>query len=424
MSDEPAPPSIECRACGAGVVPVVDLGPQPAAGTFPLIGDPPGERLPLRLGVCRSCGLSQLADQSPPERDDPDGPSLFSSSTMVAHARGLAADLVGRGILGGGVRVLTVASHGAHPIQFLRELGLGATILEGSDVRAGRLRAVGEDVLYLQLDGPEAIASPFVGSFDLIVDLYFVGHLERPRLALQRLASLLGPGGTLVLEYTDFAASIRAGQWDTVGHGHLVYLTLEWLVRELEALGLGVVDVAPQPVFGGAMRVIARAGGQPGSSVGAVLELERSAGIGGPDGLVPLAAAVARARREVVPYLREAAAAGKRIVGYGAPGRAITFLNSLEIGPQLLPFVVDRAISKQGRTIPGVGIPILAPEVLAVERPDEVLILTWNLQAEVRAFLAPHVARGMRLLVAVPRLADVTAADPGQDIPPGIGDVR
>ncbi len=137
-----------------------------------------------------------------------------------------------------------------------------------------------------------------------------------------------------------------------------------------------------------------------------------------------LAAAVAHARREVVPYLREAAAAGKRIVGYGAPGRAITFLNSLEVGPQLLPFVVDRAVSKQGRTIPGVGIPILAPEVLAVERPDAVLVLTWNLQAEVRAFLAPHVERGTRLLVAVPRLADVTAADLGQDSPPGIGDVR
>jgi hypothetical protein len=96
------------------------------------------------------------------------------------------------------------------------------------------------------------------------------------------------------------------------------------------------------------------------------------------------------------------------VAGYGAPGRAITFLNALDIGPDLLPFVADRSVAKQGRVVPGVLVPIVSPETLLSDSPDEVLILTWNLAAEIREVLAPLVATGTRLLVAMPELADVT----------------
>jgi hypothetical protein len=335
---------------------------------------------------------------------------------MAAHARAFVDDLVVRRLTTPPRRILSLASHGGHLVPFLRERGLSAALLEGDRARAERLAAAGEQVLGGRVDAPHPDTDAGVGVFDLIVDSYLLAHLERPRAALARIAALLAPRGTLVLEFDSLLATVEGCEWDAVGHGHPVYLSLGWLWRELGAVGLVVFDAVPQPVYGGAVRVFARAGGHPGPSVDALLARERSAGIGGPAGLAPLAEAVDRARRVVVPYLAAARVAGRRIAGYGAPARAITFLNALEIGPDLLAFVVDRATAKQGRTIAGVRIPILAPEALASEQPDDVLVLTWNLVAEVRSALAPLVAGGTRLLVAIPGLADVTADGDGHEV--------
>jgi SAM-dependent methyltransferase len=404
---------IRCRACDGVLAPVVDLGTHPVGGRFPLADDAPGARLPLRLGVCGSCGLAQLADPSPPEADEPDSPSPLSSTTMSAHARGFVDDVIARGLATKSSRILSVASHGGHLAAFLVERGLSVSILEGSPERASRLSGHATRVVGGQLDSGVPPAGLAAGTFDLVLDSYLLAHLEQPRLALLRLRELLAPGGTLVMEFDHLLATVEGRQWDAVRHGHHAYLALTWLARELAAVGLDVVDAVPQPVYGGALRLYAQSGAGVGPAVRDLLVRESSAEIDRPRGLAPLGAAVDQARQEVVAHLRAARDAGRSVVGYGAPARSITFLNALGIGPDLLPYVVDRALAKQGRTIPGVRIPIRAPDVLADEVPDEILILTWDLAAEVRESLAIPVLADTRFIVAVPRLLDVTDVDAG-----------
>ena len=76
------------------------------------------------------------------------------------------------------------------------------------------------------------------------------------------------------------------------------------------------------------------------------------------------------------------------MVGYGAPGKGNTLLNYCGIRPDLLAYTVDRNPYKQGRFTPGTRIPILAPEQIAHDRPDYVLILPWNLRDELTAQLS------------------------------------
>ena len=49
---------------------------------------------------------------------------------------------------------------------------------------------------------------------------------------------------------------------------------------------------------------------------------------------------------------------GKRIAGYGAPGKGNTLLNYCGIRTDLLEYTVDRNPYKQGRFLPGTHIPI------------------------------------------------------------------
>ena len=64
-----------------------------------------------------------------------------------------------------------------------------------------------------------------------------------------------------------------------------------------------------------------------------------------------------------------AEAQGKRIAGYGAPGKGNTLLNYCGIRTDFLDFTVDRNTYKQGLFLPGTHIPILAPEEIERRRP-------------------------------------------------------
>ena len=73
------------------------------------------------------------------------------------------------------------------------------------------------------------------------------------------------------------------------------------------------------------------------------------------------------------------------MAGYGAPAKGNTLLGFLEIGPELLPYIADRSVLKQGRYTPGLHILVVPPERLLTDQPDYVLLLAWNFVDEVLA---------------------------------------
>ena len=62
-------------------------------------------------------------------------------------------------------------------------------------------------------------------------------------------------------------------------------------------------------------------------------------------------------------------------------------LNFAGVRSDLLPWVVDKSPSKQGKYLPGSRIPILNEKILMQEKPDFVVILPWNIRDEVMAQL-------------------------------------
>ena len=105
----------------------------------------------------------------------------------------------------------------------------------------------------------------------------------------------------------------------------------------------------------------------------------------------------------LLEFLIECRRAGKRVAGYGAPGKGNTLLNYCGIRTDLLEFTVDRNPYKQGQFLPGTQIPIHHPEALEQARPDFILILPWNLSDEIVAQLS-YVREWGAPLRAVPTL--------------------
>jgi hypothetical protein len=131
---------------------------------------------------------------------------------------------------------------------------------------------------------------------------------------------------------------------------------------------------------------------------------EVAAGYADPGG-APYAGFEERARatkRRLLALLIEAKQAGRRIAGYGAPGKGNTLLNYCGIRADFVDFTVDRNPYKHGKFLPGSHIPIHPPDRLDEARPDDVLILPWNLKDEIIAQLAHARSWGARFVVPIP----------------------
>ena len=103
----------------------------------------------------------------------------------------------------------------------------------------------------------------------------------------------------------------------------------------------------------------------------------------------------------------EARTAGKSIVGYDAPGKGNTLLNSCAIGKDFLDFTVDRNPYKHGRFTPGMHIPSHDPAVLDAARPAYVLVPPWNLKREITLQLRHIHTWGGKFIIPIPEPAIV-----------------
>ena len=175
-----------------------------------------------------------------------------------------------------------------------------------------------------------------------------------------------------------------------------------------ERHGLHIFDVERLSTHGGSLRIWAAstaAGRRTEPGVQAVLDAEQAAGLDRPqgyDGFAPRVATVTDALRD---FLDAERSAGRTVAAYGAAAKGNTLLNATGVGVEDIAFVVDRNPHKQGRYLPGSHLPILAPEEVAHQRPDALLILPWNLRDEITEQMAELRSWGGRFVVPIPHLA-------------------
>jgi hypothetical protein len=209
-------------------------------------------------------------------------------------------------------------------------------------------------------------------------------------------------------EFPHLLQMIHHNQFDTAYHEHYSYLSLTAVQRVFAANGLSVFDVEEHPTHGGSLRVFAQRtdGGKHlrQVSVAAMLEREAAAGLTSSAAYAGFQACAQKVKNDFMAFLIEAQRQGKRVAAYGAAAKGNTLMNFAGVRPDLLAFVVDRNPAKQGKFMPGSRIAIVGEERLKQDKPDHIVILPWNLSAEVKAQLGYACAWGASFVTAVPEL--------------------
>ena len=405
---------MNCRGCGASLnLPLIDLGTSPPSNAYLRAEqlESAEQWVPLKVQVCQACWLVQTEDYTSAESLFDADYAYFSSfsSTWLEHAERYVASMTERFALNAESRVVEVAANDGYLLQYVAQRGIACLGVEPTRSTAQAARAKGLDIRELFFGRETALQLREEGwAADLMTANNVLAHVPDINDFLSGFAALLKPAGVATFEFPHLLTLMAGAQFDTLYHEHYSYLSLTAVQLLCERNGLQVFDVAQLPTHGGSLRVFvqrADSGQQERhSAVQDMLATELSAGVKTVQFYASLAPAAERIKHELLRFLLQAKAEGKRVVGYGAAAKGNTLLNYAGVKSDLLAWVADANPHKQNKFLPGSRIPVVSPERLAIEKPDYVLVLPWNLIDEVSQQLEQVREWGGRFVIAVPEL--------------------
>jgi SAM-dependent methyltransferase len=404
-----APATPSCRFCDSPLDHVmVDLGITPLANSNPWPEEAADERkYPLICRVCPDCLLVQVDDSVPPGEIFSDYPYFSSySGSWVAHAARYCDDVMRRFSIDRGSFVVEIASNDGYLLQHFVTRGVAVLGVEPADnvAAAARAKGIATETAFFGLATARRLAAAGRKA-DLIVANNVLAHAPATRDFVAGFAELLAPEGVATFEFPHLLNLIEKVQFDTIYHEHFFYLSYLCAERMMAAAGLRVFDVEELPTHGGSLRLFvchSSARHRESARKAVLRQRERDHALDRLEGYEGFAARVAETKRAFLDYLAEARRAGRRVAAYGAAAKGNTLLNVCGVTYPQIEAVYDLSTQKQGRLTPGSHIPILPPARIAELKPDDVLILPWNLVDEITRALPEVRSWGGRFVVAAP----------------------
>lgn len=400
-----------CRHCGALLQhSFLDLGHAPPSNAYVTKDylNRPETYFPLKVKVCDRCWLVQTEDYA-------DAQALFSadyayfsstSTTWLEHARKYVETMIDALHLDCNSTVIEIASNDGYLLKNFVTLGIPCLGIEPTESTASAAEKLGIPVLreFFGEEMGRRLANENKQA-DLIIGNNVFAHVPDINDFTRGLKAVLKPDGVVTLEFPHLMRLIEKSQFDTIYHEHFSYLSLTVVHTIFKSANLKIWKVEELSTHGGSLRVYGCHIERPielDGSVTKLLEEETRFGLQEVQTYLDFQNRADTIKDDLVSFLIEQKRAGKTVAAYGAAAKGNTLLNYAGIKSDLLPFVSDAAVSKQGKFMPGSHIPIYPPEHLIAMNPDYVLVLPWNIIEEVQNQNAALKIKGVQFVTAIP----------------------
>lgn len=363
----------KCRVCKSfKLKKVFSLGKQPLANQFS--GDQ--KTYPLDLFQCQHCTLFQLGYVVPKEKMYDEYfyiPSV--SKTGLKHFKQLAKKLTKELELKKSDLVVDIGGNDGSLLLEFWKLGMKILNIEPAKNIKTLVPTLRE---YFSPKVAEATVNS-KGRVKLVTATNSFAHIDNLQEYLKALDILLADDGVFFAQFPDVRNLLRENQFDTIYHEHLSYFTYEPLHHLFANTPFELWQITSDNIHGGSMQIWVRRR---------------------PKLLEDFKKNVEEIRIELSRYLHDQGSKGKKIVGFGAAAKGTVLLNSLDLYGDI-DYIVDGTPYKQGKKVPGVGIPIYPEKHLLEDPPDIVLILAWNFKEEIMKKLK---GRNYTFVIPIPKV--------------------
>lgn len=383
----------KCPICGSSEIsPFLDLGKQPPANALAdsLEGALSMVKASLSLSMCNNCLYISLSENISEI-------NLFNNNTYLSgiskQTRNdlyeLASDCIAECFLSPSSKILDIASNDGTLLEYFKERGMQILGIDPSKpaYEAATVKGIPtiNDFFKSSITGE---IKNRIGKVDLITGANIITHVPDPVVFLVSCKEVLKKEGSIVLEFYYVESIFTNIAFDQVYHEHVSYFNLHNFMRLINNVGLEIYKVKKVSSQGGSLRVfISFPGLNPvGSSISKLLS-EEMEGQEQRNRYTDFPKKVFKRKLEIEKIINEAKNLGKKIVGYGAAAKATVLLNYVNVSSDSIICIGDKSPLKQGKFIPGVGIPVVSPDKLAETNADLLIIFSWNLKKEILQFL-------------------------------------
>jgi SAM-dependent methyltransferase len=360
--------------------------------------------------VCENCWLVQANQHTTATDLFSDNYAYFSSTSQgwLDHAKDYVENIIQKIKLTRNSFVIEVASNDGYLLKNFLNSDIPCLGIEPTASTAKAAESIGIPVWREFFSEKLGIKLANLGmKADLIIGNNVYAHVPDVNDFTKGLKNALKQGGVITLEFPHLLELMKKTQFDTIYHEHFSYFTLFTVIEIFKFADLRVWDVEELNTHGGSLRVYGCHHNdlrKTSENIKKILEKELCFGLRKLDIYLAFQSKADGVKNNFTQYLIEAKRSGKNVAAYGAAAKGNTLLNYSGVKQDLLPVVFDAAISKQGKYMPGSHIPIRSPVELDGKLIDELIILPWNIEVEIRSQLSHLTADNVKFVLAVPEL--------------------
>ena len=384
---------LKCRFCDSLLVnEVINLGHQPPSNAY-LSADKlnqPEVTFPLKVYVCSSCWLVQLPEHTSAEHLFTHDYAYFSSisSSWLEHSRIYANRVICDLSLNSESFVVEIASNDGYLLKYFVDKKIPCLGIEPTSEAAQVSLEKGIETLqvFFGSETSNDILSKYRQA-DLIIANNVLAHVPDINDFMKGISSLIADHGVITFEFPHLLNLLSLNQFDTIYHEHYSYLSFTFVCLLAKNHSLKVIDVEKLNTHGGSLRVWLTRSSKKDNlnpSVNRMLELEKKHKLDELNTYTEFQNKADKIKNEMLTLLLDFKKLNYRVCAYGAAAKGNTFLNFAGVKKDLIDFVVDKSPSKIGKFMPSSHLEIKSPEILQDYKPEQIIVLPWNISSEIK----------------------------------------
>lgn len=368
----------KCGGCGStSLSETFNFGDVPIAGHFPAKPEDALPMIPMILMFCDDCSLVQVS----PDVDDR---YLFtdyryiSSISMRDHFEELADWFSAKENPEKNARILEIGCNDGPLLDCLTQRGFSPIGIDPATNIVEKARGTGLNIINDFFDESALQKYDELHDLDYIFSANSFAHISDIKSIAEAVSRSLSQYGKFIVEVQSLTELVKTNAFDFVYHEHKYYYTIKSISHLMGRAGMHLEHCEMLEVHGGSYRLIFSK--QATSLPTELLELIREE-----NRLKLDSTAINQAVNQYILALKsfdacfeEKRLMNKKIIAFGASGRANMLLAHLPKIRQTIPFVIDESPERVGRHMAQNLVPIKAFSDVDCRDFEVVLVLAWN----------------------------------------------
>jgi len=397
---------VTCASCQyTDLNELYNFGFVPLAGYFPKAGNENDRyKLPMRLLFCSNCELVQIS----PDVDDE---ILFSDYRYVSsigmqnHFNEFANWFSQKFDVSKAKNILEIGCNDGPLLDALTGKGFQPIGIDPADNIADMAIKKGFNVIKDFFDSKAIVKYNLSKNFDVIISCNSFAHVSNICDLAESVSKSLNSGGVFIVEVQSVFEMIKANSLDFVYHEHKYYYSIKSISNLLSKFGLYLIDGSKIETHGGSYRLVFSKVAENKSD--SILFLERQENQLKDFDKV-LQKSILNFFDEVAKlsnFLIQCQEKSKKVVAFGASGRANMLLAYLGSHANYIGTIFDESNERVGRNMGFTKIPIKSFDSIKNYSFDYMVILAWNYIP----VLLPKLPPGLKLICPLPKFNELNS---------------